>query len=61
MLHALSTYAHTSVRQLEKAIREFMAVTNEEPKPFQWTKTADEILTKVARAAVATHRIHTVS
>lgn len=58
---AIKRSAHTSVRQLEKAIREFMAVTNEEPKPFQWTKTADEILTKVARAAVATHRIHTVS
>lgn len=40
--------AHRSVRALETAIREYVAITNEAPKPFVWTKTADEILTKVA-------------
>ena len=30
------------------AIREYLAITNEAPKPFVWTKTADEILAKVA-------------
>jgi hypothetical protein len=30
------------------AIREYVAITNEAPRPFVWTKTADEILTKVA-------------
>ena len=40
---------HRSVRALETAIREYLATTNDVPKPFVWTKTADEILTKVAR------------
>ena len=39
---------HRSVRALETAIREYLAITNEAPKPFGWTKTADEILAKVA-------------
>jgi len=40
---------HRSVRALETAIREYLAITNDAPKPFVWTKTADEILAKVAR------------
>ena len=40
--------AHRSVRALETAIRQYLAITNEAPKPFVWTKTADEILAKVA-------------
>ena len=42
---------HRSVRQLEKAIKDYLAVYNEDPKPFVWTKTADEILAKVGRFA----------
>jgi len=41
--------AHRSTRALETAIREYLAITNESPKPFIWTKTADEILASVAR------------
>ena len=41
--------AHRSVRALETAIRQYLAITNEAPRPFVWTKTADEILAKVAR------------
>src|SRR5215208_2448291 len=41
--------AHRSVRALETAIREYLAITNQAPKPFVWTKTADEILAKVAK------------
>jgi transposase len=41
--------AHCSVRALETTIREYLAITNDAPKPFVWTKTADEILAKVAR------------
>ena len=41
--------SHRSTRQLETAIKEYLAVTNENPKPFKWTKTADEILASVAR------------
>jgi transposase len=40
---------HRSVRDLETAIREYLAITNEAPTPFVWTKTADEILASVAR------------
>ena len=39
---------HRSVRALETATREYLAITNEAPTPFVWTKTADEILAKVA-------------
>ncbi len=45
---------HRSTRQLEAAIRQYIAVTNARPKPFVWTKTADEILASVARFC---HRI----
>jgi len=45
---------HRSTRKLEEAIRRYMAVTNARPKPFIWTKTADEILESVARFC---HRI----
>ena len=41
--------AHRSVRALETAIREYLAITNEAPRPFRWTKTADDILASVAR------------
>jgi transposase len=40
---------HRSVRELETAIRNYLAVYNEDPKPFMWTKTADQILQSVAR------------
>jgi transposase len=39
---------HRSTRALETAIREYLTVSNEAPKPFVWHKTADEILAKVA-------------
>jgi len=45
---------HRSTRQLEAAISHYIEVTNEGPKPFVWTKTADEILASVARFC---HRI----
>jgi transposase len=39
---------HRSTRELENAIREFLEVSNEDPRPFVWTKSADEILESVA-------------
>ncbi|HEY4387294.1 MAG TPA: IS630 family transposase, partial [Ktedonobacteraceae bacterium] len=36
-------------RHLETTIRKYIDIHNEEPKPFIWTKTADEILDSVAR------------
>jgi transposase len=41
--------AHRSTQELEAAIDRYTAETNKHPKPFVWTKTADEILASVAR------------
>src|SRR6476661_6771914 len=35
---------HTPVRQFEADIRIFIELHNNNPKPFQWTKSADQIL-----------------
>jgi transposase len=43
-----------SVKELEAAIREYIDVHNEDPKPFVWTRTADEILASIARFAQRT-------
>src|SRR5499426_1127340 len=40
---------HRSTRELETAIRRYIETTNGKPKPFVWTKTADEILASIAR------------
>ena len=40
---------HQSSGELEAAIYRYLDITNEDPKPFVWTKTADQILTSVAR------------
>lgn len=45
---------HRSTQALRTAIRDYIAHTNDHPKPFVWTKTADEILASVARFC---HRI----
>jgi transposase len=39
---------HTSVPALEKDIRAWITTWNENPKPFAWNKTADEILERLA-------------
>src|SRR5262245_842908 len=41
--------AHRSTRALEAAILDYITLSNEHPKPFVWTKTADEILASVER------------
>jgi transposase len=41
--------AHRSTRELEDAIRRYLEINNRHPKPFIWTKTADQILDSVAR------------
>ncbi|MFE7268933.1 IS630 family transposase [Streptomyces sp. NPDC057592] len=40
--------AHTSVKALEQDIRAWIDGWNENPRPFTWTKTADEILKSLA-------------
>ena len=53
--------SHRSVPELDKAIREFIDVHNSEPKPFVWTKTADEILASIARFAQRTLNTHAIA
>jgi len=43
-----------STRQLEAKIKEYIEINNEDPKPFVWTKTADQILESIARFCLRT-------
>ena len=40
---------HRSVGQLNDAIQAYIDAHNAEPKPFRWTKTADDILASIER------------
>lgn len=40
---------HTSTKQLETDIRAFIERHNENPRPYRWVKSADEILASVKR------------
>jgi transposase len=40
---------HTSVAQLEADIKAFIDAHNADPKPFRWTKSADDILASIER------------
>jgi transposase len=50
--------SHDSVWQLKNAIQEFLAASNENPKPFVWTKSADAILASITRFATATMKAY---
>jgi transposase len=39
----------TSIAELEAAIRSYVEQNNAQPKPFIWTKSADDILASIAR------------
>jgi len=41
--------SHRSVRELNTDIRAWIEAWNDNPRPFVWTKTADEILDSIAR------------
>lgn len=45
----LQRSAHRSVRQLNADIRAWIQTWNENPRPYVWVKTADQILESVAR------------
>ena len=49
---------HRSTFELERAIRSYLDTHNKNPKPFIWTKTADEILASVARFCTRTDSGH---
>ena len=42
---------HRSVQVLEKDIRAWVSAWNDNPKPFVWTKTAEQILDSLGRLA----------
>ena len=50
--------AFTSTGELEAAILAYIAETNADPKPFVWTKTADDIFASVARFCQRTSNSH---
>ena len=51
---------HRSTRQLEHAIRSFIDVHNADPKPFRWTKSADDILAAIQRFCRRTLQIERI-
>ena len=48
---------HRSTRQLENDIRSFIDANNAAPKPFRWTKSADDILAAIHRFCQRTLQI----
>lgn len=46
---ALKRGVHRSTVELEKAIYEFIEASNESPRPFAWTKSADDIFASLKR------------
>ena len=47
-----------SVDELIKAINEYILINNQNPRPFIWTKTADEIIEKVNRCKGMMETLH---
>jgi transposase len=45
---------HRSTRELEQALRKYIELNNADPKPFAWTKTADDILASIERFCLRT-------
>ena len=45
---------HRSTRELEKAILTYIDRVNADPKPFRWTKSADDILASIKRFCLGT-------
>ena len=52
---------HRSTQQLENDIRTFIDVHNINPKPFRWTKSADDILAAIKRFCIRTNEINRTS
>lgn len=54
---ALTNASFTSTRQLEEAIDVWATRWNDDPQPFVWTKTVDDIITKVKRGRATLDRV----
>lgn len=52
---------HRSVKELENAVFAFIDNHNEAPRPFRWTKSADDILQSIARYCRRTLATHAIS
>jgi hypothetical protein len=50
--------AHRSVGQLNADIRAWIDTWNDNPKPFVWTKTTDQILDSIARYCQGRSKMH---
>src|SRR6202023_2598567 len=50
--------AHRSTAALEAAIAAYIDAGNADPKPFRWTKTADDILASIERFCHRTIAVH---
>ena len=44
-----------SIVDLQAAINRYLAEHNDDPKPFTWTKTADQISTKLNHLNASVH------
>jgi transposase len=51
---ALRRGIHRSTAELEASIQAYIDATNAEPRPFRWTKSADDILAAVERFCLRT-------
>ena len=49
---------HRSVEELETAVLAYVEHHNAEPKPFRWTRTADQILDSIGRFCERTLAVH---
>ena len=56
---AIRRGAHRSTAELEAAIKGYIDAHNAEPKPFRWTKSADDILAAVQRFRQRTTEVQT--
>lgn len=45
---------HRSTKELEQAVLDYLDIVNQHPKPFRWTKSADEILAAIQRFCLRT-------
>jgi hypothetical protein len=51
---ALRRASHLDTRELRNAIESYIDETNDEPKALVWTKSADQIIARVARFCART-------
>ncbi|MCI0563308.1 MAG: hypothetical protein MN733_32940, partial [Nitrososphaera sp.] len=54
---ALRRGSFLSVPDLKRAIDEFLKAWNDDPRPFIWTATVDDIVQKIARARAKLEQI----